>query len=61
MLDREYRIRRLSNRSGYVVIIVRGLLDVETLPQVYDKQRDAREAVKAHAANSSIRPLIICE
>lgn len=61
MNEKEYRIRRLSDRSGYVVLIVRGLLDVETLPKVYGKQGEAREAVKAHAILHGVRPLIICE
>lgn len=61
MIEREYRIRRLSDRSGYVVVILRGLHDVETLPKVYGKQREARDAVKAHASANNIRPLIIVE
>lgn len=61
MIDREYRIRKLSDGSGYIVLVLKGLHDVETLPRVYAKQREARDAVKAHASHAGVRPLIICE
>lgn len=61
MNDREYRIRKLSDGSGYIVLVLKGLHDVETLPKVYAKQREAREAIKEHASHASARPLIICE
>lgn len=70
MIEREYRIRKLSDGSGYVVIIMCGLHDVETLPQVFAKQREAREAImvvhRGRGADHSQpfrgkKPLIICE
>jgi len=61
MNDREYRIRRLSAGCGYVVIVLHGLLDAETLPKVYAKQSEARDAAKEHAKRYGFKPLIICE
>ena len=61
MIEREYRIRRLSDRSGYIVIIMVGFLDTKTLPRVYSKQTEARAAAKTQAKENEVKPIIIAE
>lgn len=61
MNEREYRIRKLSDGSGYIVLVLKGLHDVETLSKAYAKQSEARDAAKEHAKRYGFKPLIICE
>lgn len=66
MNEREYRIRRLSDRSGWIVIVCRGAFmeDINALSRIFSTQKEARIAINIiHHAKPSHgkKPIIIVE
>jgi hypothetical protein len=60
MKEVEYRIVRFAPKN-YRVYQVRGLLDVTRWLNKYLSAKDARVAIKQHAAECNVKPLILVD
>lgn len=60
MLEVEYRIVR-HDPKNYRVYQVRGLLDVVRWLSKFESVKDARAAIKEHATQCNVKPLILVD